>query len=1087
MENRNRVRARLTERIAVAFAVLFAVVGMGLISTVVTTWAAPAGTIHYPDLETIIPTQDFRIVTVGGQKQLQFSHHVFNTGPGPLEIRPSYDPATDTATGHQRIYTHGPSLGWSFTEHPIGGSFFFHEPHNHYHYPLADYSLYAPTADGSLGPVLATTEKVGFCIAESVQLDPTLEHVNSPFSYNGTCGDPRALRGIPPAWSDLYDFVDIGEFIDITGLPDGIYWFRGTIDPFDYLKEGNEQNNGQDVRLQITGNTVTVVNPLVKIGTMTVEQTVNREGRGTVTTPPLGTIDSSDLLVAFVASAGPTNLPQTVTVSGAGLNWTLAQRNNGASGTAEVWTARPTAPLTGATVTSNQTTSPFDQSLTVMAFRGASGIGATAGGSSPTTGAAGVPSATLTSQAGSAVIGVGTDASRAVYRRFGAEQVMIQEQHVNAKTNWLQALGRPAEAGPVTLNVRSPINDRWNLAIVEVQSSEAGPPPTSTHTGTPTGTATPTATGTPTATATPTATGTETAIITETATATETAIVTETATHTPVTGDTATVTTTPTATTTPTITTTPTLTSTPTTTTTPTLTSTPTWTSTAVPGGGPGSIFATSAPSGFDYGDTSPIELGVRFRSSVAGHVTGVRVYKGASTIGTHTGSLWAGTGTLLARATFAETASGWQQVDFASPVAISADTTYVASYHASAGRYAQDIGDFTAGVTSGALTALANGADGPNGVYSYSGAPTFPNQGYQASNYWADVVFVAGQAPPPDTTPPVITNVQATNVTSSGATIGWTTDEASDSQVEYGTTTAYGSATTLNPTMVTAHSRTLTGLNPNTPYHYRVKSEDASGNPATSADFTFTTTSTAVASIWNASAAPAVASSSDTQSVELGVKFRSTIAGYIRGIRFYKGAANTGTHTGALWSRTGTRLALTTFAGETASGWQQALFSTPVQIAANTTYIASYHAPNGRYALNTSQFAPSGVTNGPLTALRSGTDGGNGVYRYGSAVAFPNQTYSASNYWVDVVFSTQEPAGDGKLEPPRRWPPWAQVCSSSRRPSASRAPSTAATPHRWPVSSRTVRSTRRSSPSTATSPSRACSPPRRSPRRPRP
>ena len=126
-----------------------------------------------------------------------------------------------------------------------------------------------------------------------------------------------------------------------------------------------------------------------------------------------------------------------------------------------------------------------------------------------------------------------------------------------------------------------------------------------------------------------------------------------------------------------------------------------------------------------------------------------------------------------------------------------------------------------------------------------------------------------------PDNTPPVISRVAASGLTSTGATITWTTDEASDSQVEYGTTTAYGLSSILDTTKVTSHfvalgsfsgrflatdslsslrifalgsllSRfvALDSLSPNTLYHYRVKSKDAAGNLATSADFTFTTAS---------------------------------------------------------------------------------------------------------------------------------------------------------------------------------------------------------------------------------------------------
>jgi hypothetical protein len=135
-------------------------------------------------------------------------------------------------------------------------------------------------------------------------------------------------------------------------------------------------------------------------------------------------------------------------------------------------------------------------------------------------------------------------------------------------------------------------------------------------------------------------------------------------------------------------------------------------------------------------------------------------------------------------------------------------------------------------------------------------------------------------------------------------------------------------------------------------------------------------------------------------------MKFRSDVAGTITGVRFYKGAANTGTHLGRLWSSSGTQLATVTFSGETASGWQQANFATPVPITAGTTYIVSYYAPVGRYAFDGGFFATTGVDNGPLHALRSGVDGANGVYRYGSGGGFPSNSWESSNYWVDVVFT---------------------------------------------------------------------------------
>jgi Domain of unknown function (DUF4082)/Bacterial Ig-like domain/Bacterial Ig domain len=164
---------------------------------------------------------------------------------------------------------------------------------------------------------------------------------------------------------------------------------------------------------------------------------------------------------------------------------------------------------------------------------------------------------------------------------------------------------------------------------------------------------------------------------------------------------------------------------------------------------------------------------------------------------------------------------------------------------------------------------------------------------------------------------------------------------------------------------------------------------------------------------IWSASTVPAVASDSDTGSVNLGVKFTSDQNGFITGLRFYKGATNTGTHVGTLWNSSGAQLATATFTNETASGWQQVNFAVPVAITANTVYVASYLAPNGRYAVDSNYFVSAPTDRPPLHALQdsnNGGNGGNGVYAYAATTSFPNATYNASNYWVDVVFVTTAP-----------------------------------------------------------------------------
>ena len=153
--------------------------------------------------------------------------------------------------------------------------------------------------------------------------------------------------------------------------------------------------------------------------------------------------------------------------------------------------------------------------------------------------------------------------------------------------------------------------------------------------------------------------------------------------------------------------------------------------------------------------------------------------------------------------------------------------------------------------------------------------------------------------------------------------------------------------------------------------------------------------------SVWAADVVPPIVDAGDAAAIEVGVRFRSDASGYITGLRFYKSSANTGTHIGHLWSSNGTLLASAIFTGETASGWQQVSFPTPVAVTANTTYVVSYHTDVGHYSVTSSYFSGAGVDNPPLHVPIGG-----GVYGYGSGNVFPNNTFNGTNYWVDAVFT---------------------------------------------------------------------------------
>jgi hypothetical protein len=138
----------------------------------------------------------------------------------------------------------------------------------------------------------------------------------------------------------------------------------------------------------------------------------------------------------------------------------------------------------------------------------------------------------------------------------------------------------------------------------------------------------------------------------------------------------------------------------------------------------------------------------------------------------------------------------------------------------------------------------------------------------------------------------------------------------------------------------------------------------------------------------------PTSEASGQGQTWEQGVQFSASVNGQITHIRFWKHCAETGTHTGRLWSDTGILLASVSFTNETSCGWQTAKLSSPVSISAGVRYRATYNINS--YVAKTFYVFPPPISNGPLTAYGSfySTPGG----------SFPT-TSSGSNLFADVVF----------------------------------------------------------------------------------
>jgi hypothetical protein len=414
----------------------------------------------------------------------------------------------------------------------------------------------------------------------------------------------------------------------------------------------------------------------------------------------------------------------------------------------------------------------------------------------------------------------------------------------------------------------------------------------------------------------------------------------------------------------------------------------------------PCSLFtdATQPASGPDT-DTASVTLGMAFHPTVDGVVTGVRFFKNPENYGTRKVALWDASGALLAEATPAtESSAGWQQVAFATPVSVAKNAVYTVSYVAPRGRYGYTAGALGAALTRGPLTSQATG-----GRYTYgSGAPTNTS----SANYFVDAVFTraAGDAPtvtsisPANgaTSVPVSTAVAATfstDITPGVTTIKVTRNSDGSTVAGVVGNESQGSLVTFQPAQ---------DLAPGTKYDVEVSgAKNLAGVPMAAAFRSSFTTSGATAcpcSLLASNAVPGLVDSGDAGAVTLGLRFSSSVNGVVTGLRYYRAAANTGTHTGTLWTSGGTSLATLTFT-DGAAGWTTAYFDQPVAISAGTTYVASYYAPNGHYSADL-DFYSNAYVNTPLSSVGAG-----GVYTYSNG--FPNSNFRQTNYYVDVLFDT--------------------------------------------------------------------------------
>jgi Domain of unknown function (DUF4082)/Cysteine-rich secretory protein family len=268
------------------------------------------------------------------------------------------------------------------------------------------------------------------------------------------------------------------------------------------------------------------------------------------------------------------------------------------------------------------------------------------------------------------------------------------------------------------------------------------------------------------------------------------------------------------------------------------------------------------------------------------------------------------------------------------------------------------------------------------------------PYRWYWTTDFGGFVDQTLGSNPPSTSAPAISSFTAAPSVVIAGqaATLSWSVSGATSISIDNGVGSVTGLVSkSVKPAATTRYTLTATNAGGTTTAAVTVTVNNISPAPKS-------------VSIWPGTSTPTMYINAGSP-IEVGVKFRSDVAGKITGVRFYKIPANTGNHTGSLWSADGRLVATGSFLNETASGWQTLTFTSPVAISANTTYVASYHTDTGLPAVGY-DLQSRGQDNPPLHALQTGVDGYNGVYAFGVAGYFPSQGTSGYNFWVDVIFT---------------------------------------------------------------------------------
>ncbi|HLF90042.1 MAG TPA: lysyl oxidase family protein [Anaerolineales bacterium] len=216
--------------------------------------------LHLPDLRSLPPT-DLLLQILRGQgiTRLRFTNTIWNSGPGALEMRAAPFPLPGAVQVFQVILrTDGTSIFQN------AGLFDYHDVHGHWHWDgFSIYQVWSLTPGGALDQLVASSDKVGYCLIDmepypDTDAPPFPEGITPPAERQYT-GCIWTYQGISAGWIDSYKSQIGGQYVDITGLPNGVYALQSIVDPDNIIREGDDTNNAVVVYFRLEGERLIVL------------------------------------------------------------------------------------------------------------------------------------------------------------------------------------------------------------------------------------------------------------------------------------------------------------------------------------------------------------------------------------------------------------------------------------------------------------------------------------------------------------------------------------------------------------------------------------------------------------------------------------------------------------------------------------------------------------------------------------------------------------------------------------------------------------------------------------------------------------